>query len=181
MNYFLATLQIYLTYVYPNVKYGFLFLNQSDILLGLTAKRKSKSGLILPLSSVISFSLHVFYLKSNVLIVIFWDSFLNIALIFILTSHNFCCSRDLNPNTPTSLPNIKVAKLLHIKTMAENIPDGFPSGSQIIRNPLLRTRNILPHKRSPLAPSTIRQHKQPHALFTSDISPQILELDLISL
>lgn len=53
--------------------------------------------------------------------------------------------------------------------MAKNIPNGFSSGSRIIRNPLPGTKNILPYKRLALTFITPRQeHRPPHAIFSSD-------------
>ena len=56
----------------------------------------------------------------------------------------------MNPKFPTSLPETEVTKMLHLKSLAEQIPDGFASGPRIIRNPIPGTCNSLPQKRSAL-------------------------------
>ena len=56
----------------------------------------------------------------------------------------------MNPDFPTSLPETEVTKMLHLKSLAEQIPDGFASGPRIIRNPIPGTCNSLPQKRSAL-------------------------------
>lgn len=42
---------------------------------------------------------------------------------------NFCALETLtiNRDPPTSLPNTEVSKLVHLKSLAENTPDGFSS------------------------------------------------------
>ena len=53
----------------------------------------------------------------------------------------------MNPDPPTSLHDIEVTKLLHLKSMAKRVPDGFATSSRIIRNPLPGIWNSLPQKR----------------------------------
>jgi hypothetical protein len=50
----------------------------------------------------------------------------------------------MNPDPPTGLSETKVTKLLHLKSLAEKVPDGSASGDRIIRNPLSGTGNSLP-------------------------------------
>lgn len=52
----------------------------------------------------------------------------------------------MNPDPPTSLPDIEVTKLVHLNSMAEYVRDGFTTCSRIIRNMLPGTGNSLPHK-----------------------------------
>ena len=42
----------------------------------------------------------------------------------------------LNPDPRTSLADTEVIKLLNLKDLAEQIPDGFYSGPRVLRNPL---------------------------------------------
>jgi hypothetical protein len=42
----------------------------------------------------------------------------------------------LNPDPPTSLPNTEVIKLLNLRNLAENTPNGFSTQPRIIRHPL---------------------------------------------
>ena len=76
----------------------------------------------------------------------------------------------MNPDPPTSLLDTKVTKLLHLKSMAERVPDGFATSSCIIRNPLLETGNSLPQKRSALtpAPKTTKKTTKPRAHYTAE-------------
>lgn len=53
-----------------------------------------------------------------------------------------------NPDPPTSLPDTKVSKLFHLKSLAKNTPDGFAFGSHIICNLLHGTGNTLPQEQS---------------------------------
>ena len=53
----------------------------------------------------------------------------------------------MNPDPPTSLGDAEITKLLHLKSLAEQVPDGFATGPRVIRNPLPGTRNTLPQKR----------------------------------
>ena len=73
----------------------------------------------------------------------------------------------MNPDPPTSLHHTEVTKLLHLKSLAENIPDGFSSKPRIIRNPLPGTRNTLPRQQSEPKPS-----KRPRVHLTTDIRRQ---------
>jgi len=77
----------------------------------------------------------------------------------------------MNPDFPTSLAETEVTKMLHLKSLAEQIPDGFESGPRIIRNPIPGTGNSLPQKRpapettaAPKAPKTPRAAKSPKAV-----------------
>jgi hypothetical protein len=49
----------------------------------------------------------------------------------------------MNPNPQISLPNIELTKLLHMKSLAENILDGFSSEPRVIRNPHPGTGNTV--------------------------------------
>ena len=74
----------------------------------------------------------------------------------------------MNPDPSiTSLPDTEVTKLLHLKSMAKNIPDGFASSLRIIRNPLLGTSNILPQKRPASTLQTSKKSPKPRVMYTS--------------
>ena len=65
----------------------------------------------------------------------------------------------MNPDPPTSLPNTEVLKLLNLRNLAENTPDGFSTQPRIIRNPIPGTGNIYPEKdqtRTPPHPNPIK-------------------------
>lgn len=49
----------------------------------------------------------------------------------------------LNPDPRTPLSDAEVKKTFHLRSLAENIPDGFYSGPPISRNPLPGLGNIL--------------------------------------
>ena len=54
----------------------------------------------------------------------------------------------LNPDPRTALADTEVQKLLNLKDLADQIPDGFYSGPRVLRNPLPETGNVLLTKRS---------------------------------
>jgi hypothetical protein len=88
----------------------------------------------------------------------------------------------MNPDLPTSLPNTEVNKLLNLRNLAKNIPDGFSIQSRIIRNPIPGTRNILPRKRSDHIPSPSQPSKYPRVHYTTESFDSITEAsDLILL
>lgn len=60
----------------------------------------------------------------------------------------------MNPDPPTGLSETEVSKLLHLKSMAEMVPDGFATGDRIIRYPIPGTGNTLPQKRTAPNPTT---------------------------
>ena len=65
----------------------------------------------------------------------------------------------MNPDFCTSLADTEVNKLLHPKSRAENIPDGFASGPRIIRNAIPGTCNCLPQKRTAAPKATKKATK----------------------
>ena len=67
----------------------------------------------------------------------------------------------MNPDPPTLLPNTKVTKLLNMKSLAENTPDGFSTEPRIIRNHISGTGLNLPRKRSNPTPSSTKPINQP--------------------
>jgi hypothetical protein len=70
----------------------------------------------------------------------------------------------MNPDFPTSLAETEVTKMLHLKSLAENISDGFASGPRIIRNPIPGTGNSLPQKRTaPVPAAAPKAAKSPKA------------------
>lgn len=81
----------------------------------------------------------------------------------------------MNPNPPTSLPNTKVIKLLNLRNLAENTPDGFSIQPRIIRNPIPGTCNVLPRKRPNPTPSTSQPPKYPRVHYTTDYFDSIVE------
>ena len=56
-------------------------------------------------------------------------------------------TQTMNPDHPTPLRNTEVIKLLNLRNLALNTPDGFSTYPRIIRNPLPGTGDILPMKR----------------------------------
>lgn len=58
----------------------------------------------------------------------------------------------LNPDPRIPLAYAEVKKTLHLRTLAENIPDGFYSGPNISRNPPHGSGNILPKLKALLGP-----------------------------
>ena len=74
----------------------------------------------------------------------------------------------MNPDPPTALSNTEVIKLLNLKSLAENTPDGFSSEPRIIRHPLPGTGTNLP-KRYHENPTLIhRQPKRAKSRFTAE-------------
>ena len=74
----------------------------------------------------------------------------------------------LIPDPPTSLPNTEVIKLLNMRALAENTPDGFSSQPRIIRNPLPGTGHILHCKKSKPTPINPKPTKQPKIHYTTE-------------
>ena len=46
----------------------------------------------------------------------------------------------LNPDPRTGLADLEVQKILHLRSLAEKLPDAFTNTSRILRNPLPGTR-----------------------------------------
>ena len=59
----------------------------------------------------------------------------------------------MNPDPSTSLAQTETLKLLKLKTLAKNTPDGFSTDERIIRNAVLETGMMLPTKMIPSKPS----------------------------
>ena len=76
----------------------------------------------------------------------------------------------MNPDFPTGLVDTEVNKIVHLKSLAEQIPDGFASGPRIIRNPIPGTGNHLlqkkPAKAKPAAPKPPKKQAKPKVLYT---------------
>lgn len=83
----------------------------------------------------------------------------------------------MNPDPPTSLANTEVTKLLNLKALAENTPDGFSTEPRIIRNPIPGTGNVLPRKRFDRNPSTSKPAKQPRTHYTTESLDSIPDSD----
>lgn len=83
----------------------------------------------------------------------------------------------MNPDPPTYLTNTETTKLIHLKSLAENVVDGFSTEQRIIRNPILGTGNTLPKKRPSLKSSTTKLSKQPKVYFTTESQDSIPESD----
>ena len=83
----------------------------------------------------------------------------------------------MNPDPPTSLGEIETLKLLKLKALAENTPDGFSTEDRIIRNVVPGTGTMLPTKRIIPKSTTSRQPKRARANFTTEIE-SISEHDL---
>ena len=80
----------------------------------------------------------------------------------------------LNPDPQTLLADTEVTKLLNLKDLAEQIPDGFYSGPRVLRNPLPGTCNIIPNKR--LAPLNSKSTKVQRTTFSIEVAPDPLTL-----
>jgi hypothetical protein len=87
----------------------------------------------------------------------------------------------MNPDPPTSLPNIEVNKLLNLKNLAENTPKGFSTQPQIIRHLIPGTGNTLPRKRPDQIPSTSQPSKHPRVHYTTKYLDSITESDPLTL
>ena len=83
----------------------------------------------------------------------------------------------MNPDHPTSLGNSKVIKLLNLRNLALNTPDGFSTHPRIIRNPLPGTSDTLPKKRPEPNPTTTNPAKQPRIHYTTKSIDLIPETD----
>ena len=75
----------------------------------------------------------------------------------------------LNPDPRTALADTEVTKLINLKDLADQIPDGFYSGPRVFRNPLPGTSNVLPTKR--LAPLTFKSTKVQQTTFNTEMAP----------
>lgn len=78
----------------------------------------------------------------------------------------------MNPNPPTGQSETEVTKLLHLKSLAEIIPDDFVTCDRIIRNPLPGTGNSLPQKRAAPTP-TATPAKKAHKPATKPRTPKL--------
>jgi hypothetical protein len=87
----------------------------------------------------------------------------------------------MNPDPPTYLPNTEVLKLLNLRNLAENTPDGFLTQPRIIRNPIPGTGNVLPRKRPDQNPSTSQPHKNSRVHFSTESLDSIPEPDPLNL
>jgi hypothetical protein len=87
----------------------------------------------------------------------------------------------MNPNPPTSLPNTEVTKLLNLRHLAENTPDGFSTQPRIIRHPIPGTGNTLPSKRSGPTPPTVQPPKSPRIHYTIESVDSIPKTDPLTL
>ena len=74
----------------------------------------------------------------------------------------------MNSDHHTSLPYTDVTKLLHLKSMAESIPDGFATCPRIIRNSLPGTGNTLPQKKPTSIPKTNKKDPKPKVMYTTN-------------
>jgi hypothetical protein len=74
----------------------------------------------------------------------------------------------MNHDPPTSLTNTEVLKLLNLKSLAENTPDGFSSETRIIRHPLPGTGNTLPKRPSDNLSNPPHPIKRPRSHFTAE-------------
>lgn len=83
----------------------------------------------------------------------------------------------MNPDPPTSLANTEVTKILNLRILAENTPDGFSTQPRIIRNPLSGTGNVLFRKRPDSTPSTSQSTKHPRVHYTTESVDSITEYD----
>ena len=79
----------------------------------------------------------------------------------------------MNPNPPTSLANTEVTKLLNLRALAENSPDGFSTEPRIIRNPIPGTGNFLPRRRLGPNPLNPKPTKQPKIHYTTEFLDSI--------
>ena len=62
----------------------------------------------------------------------------------------------INSNPSTYLTNTEITKLINLKALAKNVPDGFSTEERIIQNAIPGAGNTLPQKRPPPKPSTKR-------------------------
>ena len=74
----------------------------------------------------------------------------------------------LNPDPRTALADTEVTKLINLKDLADQIPDGFYSGPRVLQNPLPGTCNVLPTKR--LAPLTSKSTKVQRTTFNTEVA-----------
>ena len=79
-----------------------------------------------------------------------------------------------NPDPRTSLVDTEFTKLLNLKDLAEQIPDGFYSVPRVLRNPLPGTDNVLSNKR--LAPINSKLAKVQHTTFSTEVALDPLSL-----
>ena len=79
----------------------------------------------------------------------------------------------LNLDSPTSLSNTEVIKLLNLQALAENTLDGFSTQPRIIRNPIPGTGNILHRKKSDPIPINPKPAKQPKIHYTTEFLDSI--------
>ena len=85
-----------------------------------------------------------------------------------------------NPDPRTALPETEVTKLLNLKDLADQVPDGFYSGPRVLRKPLPGTGNILPNKRSAAStsnPAKSRRAKTMPKVFNTEPASDPLTLD----
>lgn len=132
MNFFLAAPQIYSTFAYLDVRSGYLFLNLKDTPSDHINKKEYTLDLtLIPSTCIILEAKFVNYKFIETI-------FPRLQSSSTLPPLTFTAPEILtfNIDPPTSLPNTKVAKLLHLKIITENIRDGFSSGSRIIGNHL---------------------------------------------
>ena len=95
---------------------------------------------------------------------------------------NFGAPKTLTSNLdpPTSLANTEVIKLLNLRTLVENTPDGFSTQTRIIRNPIPGTGNVLPRRlsdRTLLNPKPAKQPKIHYTTESLDLIPDPTTLD----
>ena len=79
-----------------------------------------------------------------------------------------------NPDPRTLLADTEVTKLLDLKDLVEQIPDGFYSGPRVLRNPLPGTGNTITNKR--LAPLNSKPTKVQRTTFSTEVAPNPLTL-----
>ena len=86
----------------------------------------------------------------------------------------------MNPDPRTVLAETETIKLLNLRDLAEQIPDGFYSGPRVLRNPIPGSGNHLPGTTSQLAKrqvaSTSRPAKVPRTAFNTKLAPDPLTL-----
>ena len=86
----------------------------------------------------------------------------------------------MNPDPRTALAETETVKLLQLKDLADQIPDGFYSGPRVLRNPIPGSGNHLPEtvtkqtKRQ--AASTSKPAKVPRTAFNTELAPDPLNL-----